>query len=81
MKSELRRKTFRKPLTRVQLAILSDRLKTSEDDAELTVEHISRNFAKILGITESSISTDFEFSGRELDMIFTINKQNTPVKK
>jgi hypothetical protein len=81
VKPELRRRSFRKPLTRVQLAILSDRLKFSEEEAEQTVARIGENFAKILGITETSIETDFEFSGRELDLIFTINKQNTPTKK
>ena len=81
MKLESRRKTFHRPLERVQIAILSDRLKTSEEHAEAIVADMSRNFAKVLGIIDSSITTDVEFSGRELDLIFTINKQNTPTGK
>jgi len=71
----------KKPFEKVQLAILSDRLKSSDEEAEIILEKISGKFACILGITETSIESDVEFSGRELDLIFTINKQNTPPGK
>lgn len=77
---ELRYRSYKSPLRHVQLSILSDRLKLSKEEAEKTVTRITKNFAKILGITETSIEIDFEFSGREVDLIFTINKQNTPTK-
>jgi hypothetical protein len=38
------------------------------------------DIANILGITDRGITTEMEFSGRELDLIFTINNQNTPKK-
>lgn len=81
MKVDGRKKTHLKPLDKVRLALLSDRLKTTEKNSEAIVENLSKDIAKILGITESSVSTEMEFSGRELDLVFTINKQNTPKNK
>ena len=81
MKPELNRKTLHQPLEKAKISILSDRLKTSEEHAAAIVANMSRDFAKVLGIIESSITTDIEFSGRELDLLFTINKQNIPTGK
>lgn len=82
MKSESRSKSkFKKPLEKVRLAILADRMKTSEEEAETSAETITLDLAKVLDITETSIKTEVEFFGRELDLIFTISKQNKPAKK
>ncbi len=82
MKSESRSKSrLKKPLEKVRLAILADRMKTSEEEAEISAETITLDLAKVLDITETSIKTEVEFFGRELDLIFTISKQNKPAKK
>jgi hypothetical protein len=82
VKSESRSKSkFKKPLEKVRLAILADRMKTSEEEAEISAETITLDLAKVLDITETSIKTEVEFFGRELDLIFTISKQNKPAKK
>lgn len=82
MKSESKSKSkLKKPLEKVRLAILADRMKTSEEEAEISAETITLDLAKVLDITETSIKTEVEFFGRELDLIFTISKQNKPAKK
>jgi glutamate dehydrogenase/leucine dehydrogenase len=68
------------PLEKIRRSLLADRIKTSSQEAELLLEQITADTAKILGITETSLTPDIEFSGREMDLIFTINKQNTPKK-
>jgi hypothetical protein len=70
----------RRPLEKVQLALLSDRLKSSEEHTQLLLKKMTGDIANILGITDRGITTEMEFSGRELDLIFTINNQNTPKK-
>ncbi|GAB4276025.1 MAG: hypothetical protein Kow0029_17630 [Candidatus Rifleibacteriota bacterium] len=75
------KKTFPKPLEKARMSLLADRLKTSEKDAGLRLRSLEQDIANILGITDTGIYTELEFSGRELDLVFTINKQNTPKNK
>jgi hypothetical protein len=63
------------------MAIFADRLKTSPENASLLLEKLKSDIAEILEVTDSGIKTSTEFYGRELDLLFTINKQNTPRKK
>lgn len=60
--------------------LLGDRLKISPDNAGRLVSQIAEDTAGILGINEAALDLDYEFSGRELDIIITINKQNKPSK-
>ncbi len=80
MRFSNKNRTRSTPFEKVRRSLLADRLKTSAQEAELLLDQITADTAKILGITETSLTTDIEFSGREMDLIFTINKQNTPKK-
>jgi hypothetical protein len=75
------KKKFFNPLAKAQMAIFADRLKTSPENASLLLEKLKSDIAEILEVTDSGIKTSTEFYGRELDLLFTINKQNTPRKK
>ncbi|MGM0598401.1 MAG: hypothetical protein ACQETH_01170 [Candidatus Rifleibacteriota bacterium] len=81
MKLNNNKKNFFNPLRKAQMAIFADRLKTSPENASLLLENLKSDIADILEVTNTGIKTSTEFYGRELDLLFTINKQNTPRKK
>lgn len=66
------------PEEKVKLAILGNRLNVTVEEADRLLTDIQTDVAGILGLTEPAIATDVEFAGRDLDLIFTVNKQNTP---
>jgi hypothetical protein len=75
-----KKRKIQSPLEKARLLLLGDRLKISCESAKRLVSHMTEDTAEILGIDDSALDLDFEFSGRELDLIFTINKQNKPSK-
>lgn len=77
--SSRNRKNF-SPEERVKLAILSGRLNVTSDEAARLLQEIQDQVTEILGIPETATDTDIDFSGRDLDLVFTVNKQNTPKK-
>lgn len=68
------------PEERVKLAILGGRLNVTSDEAARILQEIQNQVAGILEIPETATDTDIDFSGRDLDLVFTVNKQNTPKK-
>lgn len=62
------------------MAILSNRLKVTRDEAERLLHDIESEVAVILGVPVSAVESDTEFAGRDLDLVLTINKQNIPRK-
>jgi len=78
--TETRRKKHLSPGEKVRLAILSSRLKVTRDEAERLLNSIESEVASILGIPATAVTSETEFAGRDLDLVLTINKQNTPRK-
>lgn len=66
---------------KVKLAVLAGRFNTTKDQAQTLMQEIHADVASILGIPETAVSNDAEFLGRNLDLTFTINKQNAPKGK
>lgn len=74
----------RKKLTtseKVGLAILGNRLNMTRDEAGRLCDDIQSEIANILGVPITAVIPDTEFAGRDLDLVFTLNKQNTPNRK
>lgn len=68
------------PEERVKLAILGGRLNVTSDEAARILQEIQNQVSGILEIPDTATDTDIDFSGRDLDLVFTVNKQNTPKK-
>ncbi len=68
------------PLEKTQLAIIGNRLNVTCDEAARLLQDLQQEVAQIMGIPGAAVETDTEFRGRDLDVTFTINKQNTPKK-
>lgn len=51
-----------------------------KDEAGIVFDSLPREVSKLLLIQESAIISDIEISGRNMDFLFTINKQNKPKK-
>jgi len=66
---------------KVRLAILGNRLNMTSDEAGRLLDDLQNEIASILGVTPAAVSPDTEFAGRDLDLVFTLNKQNTPKAK
>ena len=81
MKISNKKKNFFNPLRKAQMEIFADRLKTSPENVSFLLENLKSDIADILQVTNTGIHTSSEFYGREFDLLFTINKQNTPRKK
>lgn len=64
----------------MKLAILGGRMNVTSDEAARILQEIQNQVAVILEIPETATDTDIDFSGRDLDLVFTVNKQNTPKK-
>ena len=72
------------PLTpgeKAKIAILADRLGIGTNEAYRIQTDLSEKLAKTLGLMPHTIKTKIEPTGRDLDMVFVINKQNLPKKK
>ena len=69
------------PKEKVQFSILGNRLGLTEDNARLLLESLHKDTAHIFSIPESAVTSEIDFSGRDFDLVFTINKQNTPSGK
>ena len=69
------------PREKVRYAILGNRLGISGDNTRLLLEDLNKGIAKIFSLPETSIYTDVDFSGRDFDLVFTINKKDTPKNK
>ncbi|OGK10407.1 MAG: hypothetical protein A2W80_16470 [Candidatus Riflebacteria bacterium GWC2_50_8] len=78
--TEPRRKKNLSPGEKARLAILSNRLKVTREEAERLLNGIEAEVASVLGIPVAAVDTGTEFAGRDLDLILTINKQNIPRK-
>ena len=78
--TEPRRKKNLSPGEKARLAILSNRLKVTREEAERLLNGIEAEVASVLGIPVTAVDTETEFAGRDLDLILTINKQNIPRK-
>ncbi|MBU1106308.1 MAG: hypothetical protein KKB51_06545 [Candidatus Riflebacteria bacterium] len=59
---------------------MSSRLKVTKDEVERLLNNIESDVAGILGVPATAVESDTEFAGRDLDLVFTINKQNIPRK-
>lgn len=66
------------PEEKVRLAILGNRLNVTAEEADRLLNDIHTEVARILDLPEPVVHIDTEFFGRDLDLTFTINKQNTP---
>lgn len=69
------------PGERVKYSILGNRLNLSTENAQLLLEELQQETAKVFMLPESAVNSDVDFSGRDFDLVFTINKQNTPTNK
>lgn len=72
------------PLTpgeKAKIAILADRLGIGVNEAYQIQTELSGKLAKTLGLMPHTVKTKIEPAGRDLDMVFIINKQNLPKKK
>ena len=69
------------PKEKVQYSILGNRLGLTEENARLMLESLHKDTAHIFSIPESAVTSEIDFSGRDFDLVFTINKQNTPSSK
>lgn len=50
------------------------------DEAGKMFDSLPKEVSKLLSIQEVAITSDIEISGRNMDFLFTINKQNKPKK-
>lgn len=66
------------PGERVKFAILGNRLGITGANAYKLFQSIKQETAQTMKIPESAINSDVNFYGRDFDIVFTINKQNTP---
>ncbi len=69
------------PVEKVRLAILGNRLNMTRDEAGRLLDDLQGKIAGILGVTPVAVEPETEFAGRDLDLVFTINKQNLPGRK
>lgn len=69
------------PVEKVRLAILGNRLNMTRDEAGRLMDDLQEKIAGILGVTQSAVEPETEFAGRDLDLVFTLNKQNLPGRK
>ena len=69
------------PGEKVRLAVLGNRLNMTRDEADRLLGDLQKEIAAILAVPESAVLPDTEFAGRDLDLVFTLNKQNTPNRK
>ncbi|MDD2998959.1 MAG: hypothetical protein EOM80_15920 [Erysipelotrichia bacterium] len=69
------------PLENARLAVLSNRLGITHDEAGRLLNGIQSEISQTLGVPGVTVASDCEFAGRDLDLVFTINKQNTPNKR
>lgn len=69
------------PGEKAKIAILADRLNISLSEAYKLQTELTGKLAKTLGIMPYAVNTKIEPAGRDLDMLFVINKQNLPKKK
>ena len=69
------------PGERVKYSILGNRLNLSAENAQLLLEELTEETAKVFELPESAVNSDVDFYGRDFDLVFTINKQNTPTNK
>ena len=69
------------PKEKVKYSILGNRLGLTEENARLLIESLHKDTAHIFSIPESAVTPEIDFSGRDFDLVFTINKQNTPSNK
>ena len=66
---------------KAKLAILASRMGIEINDAQDLQNKLTEKLSKTLGIVPEAISTNIEPAGRDLDMLFVINKQNLPRKQ
>lgn len=66
------------PGERVKYSILGNRLGITGENAWKVLNDLKLEAARTLGISDTSINADVDFSGRDYDLVLTINKQNTP---
>lgn len=69
------------PGERVRMAILGNRLNMTRDEADRLLHDLQKEIAGILEVPSNAVLPDTEFAGRDLDLVFTLNKQNTPNRK
>ncbi|MDD3146886.1 MAG: hypothetical protein PHD82_06250 [Candidatus Riflebacteria bacterium] len=69
------------PLEKVRMAVLGNRLNMTRDEAGRLLDDLQKEIATILEVPEVAVLPDTEFAGRDLDLVFTLNKQNTPNRK
>lgn len=51
-----------------------------ENESGIIFDSLPKEVADLLFISERAITTETEISGRNLDILFTIDKQNKPRK-
>ena len=78
------KKVEKKRLTsgeRVKYSMLGNRLNLSPENAQILLDNLQNETAKVFMLPETAVSADVDFSGREFDLVFTIHKQNAPRNK
>ncbi len=71
----------RNPREILKKHILKDRLALSVSELETLLKTMKDDLAGILGVSPKGIDFDAQFSGRELDFLFTLDLQNLPPPK
>ncbi len=66
---------------KVKFAILGNRLGLSSNNAKYLFDSFHKETASIFSLDDSEVMSDIDFSGREFDFVFTINKKNIPENK
>ena len=75
-----KRKKRLSPFEKVRNALIANRLNIEEKEAEVICSALPKELADLLSLNENAVTMTSEISGRNLDLLFTINKQNKPRK-
>ncbi len=70
--------SLKEPLSLVKFQILQDRLQLSASETLAWLESMHQEVARQLGLPPAAVAFDAEFHGRDLDLIFTLDRQNLP---
>lgn len=70
--------SLKDPLSLVKLQILQDRLQLNPGETLAWLESMHLEVARQLGLPPVAVSFDAEFHGRDLDLLFTLDRQNLP---
>ena len=70
--------SLKEPLSLVKFQILQDRLQLNPSETLAWLESMHQEVARQLGLPAVAVAFDAEFHGRDLDLTFTLDRQNLP---